>query len=130
MMILGHGVDIVEVARIRTMIDDHADRFLERCFTQGERAYAESRKRSAEHLAGRFAAKEAVLKALGTGWRDGIAWTDVEVVVLPSGQPEVRLHGIAHETAMKRGVTSWSLSISHTEVHAVASAIATGDPGH
>ena len=129
MMIVGHGVDIVEVARIQTMIDEHEERFLERCFTPGERAYAEARKRSAEHFAGRFAAKEAVLKALGTGWRDGIAWTDVEVVVLPSGQPEVRLHGMAQETAMKRGVRAWSLSISHTEVHAVASAIASGDPG-
>lgn len=127
MTILGHGVDIVEVARIAAMVEEHAGRFLERCFTAGERGYASSRKRGAEHLAGRFAAKEAVLKALGTGWRDGIAWTDVEVVVLPSGQPEVRLHGVAQETATKKGIASWWLSISHTETHAVASAIAAGD---
>jgi holo-[acyl-carrier protein] synthase len=129
-MILGHGVDIVEVARIAAMTQEHGERFLERCFTPGERSYAESRKRGPEHLAGRFAAKEAVLKAMGTGWRNGIAWTDVEVVVLPSGQPEVRLHGVAFETAMRLGIKSWWLSISHTPTHAIASTIAAGDRGH
>jgi holo-[acyl-carrier protein] synthase len=125
-MILVHGVDIVEVPRIAAMIQEHGDRFLERCFTKGEREYAESRRRRPEHFAGRFAAKEAVLKALGTGWRDGIAWTDVEVTVMPSGQPEVRLHGHAASTALHLGIRRWLLSISHTEEHAIASAIATG----
>jgi holo-[acyl-carrier protein] synthase len=124
MAIVGHGIDIVEVARIGEMVERHGDRFLERCFTAGERAYADAKKRRAEHLAGRFAAKEAVLKALGTGWRTGIAWTDIEVVVLPTGQPEVRLHGQAARAAAERGVRSWLLSISHTEALATASAIA------
>jgi len=127
MAIVGHGVDIVEVSRIAGMIDRHGERFLERCFTPGERAYAELRKRSVEHLAGRFAAKEAVLKALGTGWRNGIAWTDVEVVLRPSGAPEVRLHGAAAEAARALGAASWWLSISHTESYAVASAVAEGE---
>jgi holo-[acyl-carrier protein] synthase len=127
MRILGHGVDIVEVARIGAMIDEHGDRFLDRCFTAAERGYSEPRKRGSEHLAGRFAAKEAVLKALGTGWRNGIAWTDVEVVPLASGQPDLKLHGAAADAARRAGITSWSISISHTESHAMASAIATGE---
>jgi holo-[acyl-carrier protein] synthase len=125
MRIIGHGIDITEVARIGRMHAEHGDRFLERCFTAGERAYAGDRKRRDEHLAGRFAAKEAVLKALGTGWDKGIAWTDVEVVLLPSGQPTVRLSGRAAEIANDLGIAEWSLSISHTEAHAIASAIAS-----
>lgn len=126
MRIIGHGVDIVEVARIAAALKQHGERFLTRCFTEGERGYAENRKRAAEHLAGRFAAKEAVLKALGTGWRSGIAWTDVEVVLLPSGQPEVKLHRAAAEAARRIGIASWHLSISHTDSNAIASVIATG----
>lgn len=126
MRIIGHGIDIVEIDRIVGMIADHGDRFLRRCFTDGERRYAEDRRRRDEHLAGRFASKEAVLKAMGTGWRDGIAWTDVEVVLLPSGQPTVRLHGRAAAIAGDLGIDAWHLSISHTATHAVASAIATG----
>ena len=126
MNLVGHGIDIIEVSRISAMRDEHADRFLERCFTPGERAYAESSRRRDEHLAARFAAKEAVLKAIGTGWRDGIAWTDVEVVVLPSGQPTLRLHGKAAEVAEQLGIRKWSVSLSHTENYAVASAIAAG----
>jgi holo-[acyl-carrier protein] synthase len=124
MRIIGHGIDITEVARIGRMLDEYGDRFLERCFTQDERAYAVARKRRDEHLAGRIAAKEAVLKALGTGWDQGIAWTDVEVVLLPTGQPTVRLAGRALDAARELGIADWSLSISHTETHAVASAIA------
>ena len=127
MRIIGHGVDIVEVARIGAMLEEHGERFLARCFTPGERGYAIARKRAAEHLAGRFAAKEAVLKALGTGWRSGIAWTDVEVHLLPSGQPELELHRVASGAARQRGITEWQLSISHTEVYAVASVIASGE---
>ncbi len=127
MRIIGHGVDIVEVSRIGAMLEEHGERFLARCFTAGERGYAVSRKRAAEHLAGRFAAKEAVLKALGTGWRSGIAWTDVEVHLLPSGQPEIELHRVAADAARQRGITEWSLSISHTELYAVASVIASGE---
>jgi holo-[acyl-carrier protein] synthase len=126
MAIVGHGIDLAEVGRIARMIDEHGERFLTRVFTERERGYAVERKRSAEHFAGRFAAKEAVLKALGTGWRDGIAWTDVEIVMLPSGQPGVELHGKAAEAASTIGARAWSVSISHTSEHAMASAIAEG----
>jgi len=126
MRIIGHGIDITEVARIGRMVAEHGEKFFERCFTERERTYAGERKRRDEHLAARFAAKEAVLKALGTGWSDGIGWTDVEVVLLPSGQPTVKLSGRAAEVAATQGVTAWTLSLSHTESHAIASAIATG----
>lgn len=127
MRIVGHGIDIVEVARIARALEAHGDRFLERCFTTAERAYAADRKRRDEHLAGRFAAKEAVLKALGTGWVSGIAWTDVEVVLLPTGQPTVALRGRAAEVAASLGASRWFLSISHTQTHAMASAIAQSE---
>jgi holo-[acyl-carrier protein] synthase len=126
MRVIGHGVDIVEVGRIAAMLREHGERFLTRCFTSGERGYSESRKRAAEHLAGRFAAKEAVLKAIGTGWRSGIAWTDVEVHLLPSGQPELALHRAAANAATQLGITEWKLSISHTEQYAIASVIGSG----
>lgn len=128
--ILGHGVDIVETSRIRDVIDAHGEAFLGRCFTPAERAYAErGRRRRIEHYAVRFAAKEAVLKALGTGWRDGIGWRDIEVLRLPSGRPTLLLSGRAGEVATEMGVADWFLSLSHTEKYAVASAIASGaDP--
>jgi holo-[acyl-carrier protein] synthase len=126
MRIIGHGIDICEVARIGQLIAEHGDRFLERCFTERERSYAALSRRRDEHLAARFAAKESVLKALGTGWQNGIGWTDVEVVLLPSGQPTVSLSGRAAELAAELHITDWALSLSHTESHAIASAIATG----
>lgn len=126
MRLIGHGIDIIEISRIAGMRADHPDRFLERCFSPGERAYAESSRRCDEHLAGRFAAKEAAMKALGTGWRSGIAWTDIEVVLLPSGRPTLRLHGKAAEIAGELGITSWSVSLSHAEDYAVASVLAMG----
>jgi len=127
MRIIGHGIDIVETARVARMIDEHGDRFLTRCFTEGERAYSTDRRRYLEHLAGRFAAKEAILKVLGTGWRGGIAWTDAEVVREPSGRPVVRLHGKCDEIANDLGIAEWWLSISHIHSHATASAIGVGD---
>lgn len=127
MTILGHGIDLVETSRIAQMVARHGDHFLDRCFTAAERGYAEaSAKRRDEHLAARFAAKEAVLKALGTGWRNGIAWTDVEVVREPSGRPVVKLSGEAERVAASLGITAWMLSLSHTDSHAMASAIALG----
>jgi holo-[acyl-carrier protein] synthase len=125
--IVGHGIDIVEVARIREMVAEHGDRFLERCFTPAELAYCAEDKRRDERLAVRFAAKEAVLKALGTGWRSGIGWTDVEVVSLPSGQPTVRLHGKAAEIAAGMGIGGWLVSLSHTGAYGAASVIALRD---
>jgi holo-[acyl-carrier protein] synthase len=124
MPILGHGIDIVETARIRRLIDQHGAHFLDRVFTADEQAYCNtSRKRSLEHYAGRFAAKEAVLKVLGTGWRGGIAWTDIEVVKEPSGQPQVKLTGECARIARELGIARWHVSICHIETHATASAI-------
>lgn len=120
---VAHGIDAVEVARIAQMRAEHGDRFMARCFTAAEAAYAESSRRRDEHLAARFAAKEAVLKALGTGWRSGIAWTDVEVVALPSGAPEIRLGGRAAEIAAEQRIDRWLVSLTHTEQMALASVI-------
>ena len=127
MPIVGHGIDLVETARMSRLVAEHGQRFLDRCFTPLEQEYcARSAKRQVEHLAGRFAAKEAVLKALGTGWRGGIAWTDIEVRSEPNGQPRIVLTGQCVRIAAELGITSWHLSISHIETHAVASAIAAG----
>ncbi len=94
MPILGHGIDLVEIARIRRLHEEHGQHFLDRVFTAAEQEYcAANPKRYFEHLAGRFAAKEAVLKVLGTGWRGGIAWTDIDVVRDPNGQPGINLTG-------------------------------------
>jgi holo-[acyl-carrier protein] synthase len=128
MAIVGHGIDIVETARLRRSVEAHGGHFLDRVFTAAEQAYcARSRKRYFEHLAGRFAAKEAVLKVLGTGWRGGIAWTDIEVLPEPSGQPKLTLSGECAAIAGQLGITRWHLSISHIETHATASAIGERD---
>lgn len=126
MHIVGHGIDIVETARIARMIEHHADRFLQRCFTADELDYSQGKREYAQHLAGRFAAKEAILKVLGTGWSQGIAWTDAEVVREASGRPTVRLHGRCEAVAAELGITQWWISISHIATHATASAIAVG----
>ena len=124
---IGHGIDLVETSRIAGMVEEHGQRFLDRCFTPAEQAYCmKSQKRCVEHLAGRFAAKEAVLKVLGTGWRGGIAWTDIEVIKEESGQPLIRLTGECARIASERGITRWMISISHIETHATASAIGLG----
>ncbi len=125
--ILAHGIDLVEVARIAKMLADHPERFRDRVFTPDEIAYCESsRKRAAEHFAARFAAKEAVLKALGTGWRDGIAWTDIEIRRDPAGVPSVHLAGEAAAAATAAGITRWLVSLTHTADLAQASVIGTG----
>ncbi len=124
MRIVGHGIDLVETARIARMLEEHGDRFLHRCFTETERAYCGQGVRGIESLAGRFAVKEAVFKALGTGWRGGIAWTDAEVIRKPSGEPMLMLHGKCRDLAAERGIDQWWISISHVKTHAMASAIA------
>jgi holo-[acyl-carrier protein] synthase len=127
MPIAGHGVDLVENRRIAAMLEAHGARFTERCFTVAERSYAEQGQRQrVQRYAVRFAAKEAVLKALGTGWSDGIAWTDLEVLRLPSGEPTLLISGRAAEIAADKGIRRWWLSMSHTEVWSIASAIAWG----
>jgi holo-[acyl-carrier protein] synthase len=124
MSIVGHGIDIIQTDRIRQSVSEHGERFLERVYTPAEREYcARNKKRYYEHLAGRFAAKEAVLKVLGTGWRGGIAWTDVEIINEPSGQPRVKLSGECLRIAAQLGIVHWHVSISHIDTHATASAI-------
>ena len=128
MPILGLGTDLVETARLRRMIDDHGERFLDRCFTPAERAYCDkSAKRRVEHLAGRFAAKEAVLKVLGTGWSGGIAWTDLEILPDAKGRPVLTVGGEAGRVAEALGIVRWHVSISHVETHATATAVGEGD---
>jgi holo-[acyl-carrier protein] synthase len=128
MPIVGHGIDIIETDRMRQSVEEHGQRFLDRVFTRPEQDYcARNQKRYFEHLAGRFAAKEAVLKVLGTGWRGGIAWTDVEILPEPSGQPRIVLCGECERIARQRGITRWLVSISHIETHATASAIGIAD---
>lgn len=126
--VIAHGVDLVDVERIRRSLDEHGERFQSRCFTKAEADYCASARppRDAERFAARFAAKEAALKTLGTGWADGIAWTDVEVVLAPSGAPSIRLGGKAKEIAERLGIAELLVSLSHTPTHAMASVIAVG----
>ena len=122
-MIVSIGIDIIEVARIREVLL-RTPRFAERVYTAAERAYCDSRGAvSAQHYAARFAAKEAVLKALQTGWRGGIAWQDIEVLARQSGAPYLRFTGEVLATFEKFGATSTHLSISHTSEHAIAQVI-------
>ena len=128
MVRLEHGVDLVQVSRIKDMLDRHGASFLDRVFTSLEQQYAEaSPPGRAERYAARFAAKEAVLKALGTGWAGGIAWTDVGVQHGPHGQPEVHLSGAAAKEATAMGVSVWALSLSHAGGMAMASVIGIPD---
>jgi holo-[acyl-carrier protein] synthase len=127
MQVIAHGVDLVDIARIEAMLQTHGRRFVERCFTDGERRYADaSRRLRAQRYAARFACKEAVLKALGTGWRDGIAWRDIEVTRQPSGSPQVVLAGRCAQLARQQRITRWHVTLSHTPLSAVASVIACG----
>lgn len=126
-MLIGHGIDLCGVGRIRRMIADHGERFLQRTYTEAEIAYARRRKKGFEEtLAGRFAAKEAVMKVLGTGWRKGVEFRGIEILNRPSGRPQVALHGPTAERAEQLGITAWHVSITHTEDLAVASAVAEG----
>jgi len=122
-MIVGTGVDIVEVPRVAAAIERFGKRFLERIYTEAEIRYCQSRRNSAERFAARFAAKEAALKALGTGWRMGVAWKEVEVRREPGGRPTVHFSGRAAEFAAKLGMKHASLSLSHTAEQAIAQVI-------
>ena len=124
MKIIAHGIDLVDFGRIEKMLEKHSERFLERIFTSTEQADADKQKNRIEKLAGRFAAKEAVMKLIGTGWRDGIAWTDIEVVNNALGQPIVTITGKVKELADEKGVEQITLSITHTSNFAIASAVA------
>ena len=126
MQILGIGTDIIECDRIGRMLTQHNERFTGHVYTGEEVRYCLGRKRCEQHFAGRWAAKEAVLKALGTGWIAGIAWKDVEVVILPGGKPTIRLHCGAAQKATELGIAEVLISISHCQSHATATAIAIG----
>ncbi|MGE0482202.1 MAG: holo-ACP synthase [Phycisphaerae bacterium] len=123
-----HGVDLVQIARIERLWREHGDRFLTRVFTPAERAYCLDSRTPAERLAGRFAAKEAVLKVLGTGWRAGIGWADVETLPDALGRPVVTLHGVAAQLAAAAQIGSVIVSISHSGDYVLASAIGLRAP--
>src|SRR2546423_10924754 len=122
-MIVGTGIDIAEVPRIAQAISRHGNRFLQRVFTEGEIRYCESKANRVERYAARFAAKEAAMKALGTGWNYGVRWRDCEITRMPGGRPTMSFHGKAGEFAAKLGVKNVALSISHTEEQAIAQVI-------
>src|SRR5438128_10669346 len=113
MEIIGIGTDIVECLRIGRMIEQHGEIFLTRVFTDREIGYCQERKRATEHFAGRWAAKEAILKCLGTGWSRGISWTDLEIRNYPAGQPHVLMCGAAKDLAQTLRISDILISISH-----------------
>jgi holo-[acyl-carrier protein] synthase len=125
-MIVGTGIDIAEVPRIAEALDRFGQRFLQRIFTPGEIRYCDSKANRVERYAARFAAKEAAMKALGTGWNHGVRWRDCEVVRVPGGRPSIVFHGKAGEVAARLGVKNASLSLTHTSEQAFAQVILEG----
>jgi holo-[acyl-carrier protein] synthase len=119
-MIVGLGLDIAEVDRIEASIRRHGRAFVERIFTPAEIVYCERHRNRAERFAGRFAAKEAAMKALGTGWAHGVRWVDIEVVREPGGKPSLKLSGASREIASRLGVKNIVLTITHTGNTALA----------
>lgn len=125
-MIVGTGVDIAEVPRIAQAIARYGERFLKRVFTEGEIRYCESKANRIERYAARFAAKEAAMKALGTGWNYGVRWRDCEVTRPPGGRPTMKFHGKAAEFAARLGASNVALSLTHTAEQAFAQVILEG----
>jgi holo-[acyl-carrier protein] synthase len=125
-MIVGMGIDIAEVKRIATVIESQKERFLRRVYTPEEVAYCEQFKNRFERYAGRFAVKEAAMKALGTGWSRGVRWVDLEVVRLRGGRPTLFLKGEAKKIADALGVKNVVISITHTSEQAIAHVIFEG----
>lgn len=126
MNVIAHGIDLIECERIAHILREHPDRFLDRILTPAEKAYCQRNKNPVPHIAGRFAAKEAILKVLGTGWRGAISWTDIEILNDEAGQPHVTLKGPTEEIALKRGIQRVLISITHTDNYGAASAIGLG----
>lgn len=126
MTIIGIGIDVVEVSRIRSSLDEFGERFLQRLFTPGERIYCEAQKRPELHFSARFAAKEAVAKAFGTGIGKEVGWLDLEIIRRESGEPGVRLTGAAEAFAAERGVAQVMVSLTHAKHYAAANAILIG----
>jgi holo-[acyl-carrier protein] synthase len=125
-MIVGTGVDLAEVPRIRRSIERYGARFVERIYTPREIAYVEKKANKYERYAARFAAKEAGMKAIGTGWRHGVRWQDFEVTNLPSGKPTLAFHGVAAKFAARLGVKNVALSLTHTAETGMAHVILEG----
>ena len=128
-MVIGVGVDIIEVPRVQKAIENPrtGHRFRKRVYTTGEINYCEGIKRKHESYAGRFAAKEAVMKSLGVGWGSRVGWLDIEVCSARSGEPRINLHNKASTRAKRLGIHSFSLSLTHTDKYAIAYVIAEGD---
>ncbi len=124
--LIGLGTDITECLRIARMIERHGELFINRVYTPEEIRYCQNRKQATQHYTGRWAAKEAILKALGTGWRKGISWRDIEVRNEPSGRPVVAVRGGVKEVVERLGVVEIHVTISHCRTHATATAIVVG----
>jgi holo-[acyl-carrier protein] synthase len=124
--LIGIGTDITECLRIARMIERHGELFIGRVYTPDEIKYCQSRKQSTQHFTGRWAAKEAIMKALGTGWRRGISWRDIEIRNEPGGKPVVAVRGGAKDVVEQLGIGEIQVSISHCRSHATALAIAVG----
>jgi holo-[acyl-carrier protein] synthase len=125
--VIGIGTDITECLRIARMIERHGELFINRVYTPWETKYCQSRVQATQHFTGRWAAKEAILKALGTGWRRGISWRDVEIRSEPSGQPIVAVGGGVKEVVEQLRITKLLVSISHCRTYATAFAVALGE---
>lgn len=128
MMVVGTGIDLVEIGRIQQSMDRYGQRFLDRIYTTGEQAYCKRKRKAGESFAARFAAKEAGAKALGTGISYGVSWLEIEVVREASGRPTIRYHGRAAEIASRLGVAHAALSITHTAELAMASVVLEDGP--
>jgi len=122
-MVLAIGIDIVEVSRIESAIERLGRRFVERIFTEAEARYCDGRPSPAVHFAGRFAAKESAMKALGTGWGEGVAWRDVEILASDTGSPRIVFHATALDRFHALGATCALVSISHTSTTAIAQVV-------
>lgn len=122
-MIVGTGIDLIEIERIQHSVDRFGERFLNRIYTAGEQAYCLRKRQAAESFAARFAAKEAGAKALGTGISHGVMWLEIEVVTEPTGRPTLRFHGRAADRAARMGVAHSAVSLTHTKELAMASVV-------
>ena len=127
-MIIGIGIDMAEISRVRAAIERHGERFLARVFTPAEIAYCRSHKDCYDRFAARFAAKEAAMKALGTGWRRGVTWQDFETLNAPGGKPCLQLSGVAREIFRGLGGSRILVSLTHTGPYALAQVIVEADP--
>lgn len=126
MNLIGIGIDVVEVSRIKSSLDEFGEKFLTRIFTETEREYCQKQKRPELHLAARFAAKEAIAKAFGTGIGKEVGWLDMEIIRRPSGEPEVKLAGAAAAFAETKGVSQVMVSLTHAKHYAAANAVIMG----